>query len=512
MANFNDIATNQDMVNIANAIRTVTRTTDGMTISEMPERLWNIRVVQTIVKTITVEQAATSLMLGVFDGKIKHLFIVTPLNTQDAVILAKAKANLPLSIVQTGGDDNSLVNISLETEKAIPQETQLQFRIIDLLLPNDEATAGFVVNASTGSGGKAELYDTEASYEVGDTFLLNGNLGITTVDHGAEPFNPQHNEVLASQIWDTQSNSFIDLLDLATTVAGKLDTSAVVNERTDSASKTYSTRYVNSAFAPLSFAQTYYANKADSTNANLNKTPPTPAAENILTNTKANTDYDWSNPDFRFNLTLDSGIVISNKNGIEMELAFKVNTHSTVSWGAKLFISTDDGATYSAVSDTQAYGAETYEADVGNKLRIFIPFDLLTELKTLPAETKIRIELYKKQNVEITTTIHCGVSIDGATINTTTQMLVANVVIDTAQIEDGAVTTSKIADEAVTYTKLAQNIKDVVDNALLKPIDPADNVFTYVDSQGTQHYVGIDTATLEIINDKLSAGIELVEV
>lgn len=80
------------------------------------------------------------------------------------------------------------------------------------------------------------------------------------------------------------------------------------------------------------------------------------------------------------------------------------------------------------------------------------------------------------------------------------------------EVADGSITTQKLADGAVTYSKLAQTIKNIIDNALLKPVSPTDNVFIYVDAQGEQHYVGLDPTTLEIVDNRLSAGIELVEV
>lgn len=59
---------------------------------------------------------------------------------------------------------------------------------------------------------------------------------------------------------------------------------------------------------------------------------------------------------------------------------------------------------------------------------------------------------------------------------------------------------------------LRQEIQDLRDGVLQKPVSPTENVITYVDSEGVQHFAGLDPRTMEIKNNRLSSGIELVEV
>ena len=314
----------------------------------------------------------------------------------------------------------------------------------------------------------------------------------------------------------------------------KVNNTQIKNEYSDKENEIYSAKFSDGRFAPLSLAQPFYANKTSETEALLQKEQPTPQQSNILTKTTTNIEYDWNNPDFKFRLVLDNGITLIKTNSFNVELPFIIDRNSTISFGAKIRVSTDNGQTWTYITTTHAYGSEEFKSQVGNTYIFTITLDLLSELTTYERGTIFELEIYKKQaeTTNLTMTIYCGVEVSGAIINTSVQFIFANINIDTAQIEDGAVTTPKLADGAVTtlkisddavttlkisdgavtYGKLEQNIKNKIDNALLKPIEPTDNVFTYVDPQGVQHYVGIDPRTLEIVDNRLSAGIELVEV
>ena len=96
MADFTDIASNEDMVAIANGIRAVTRTEEGMTIPEMPERLLNIKVA-VVDDKICDFSTGERISLGTFDTVIRHLFIVSPKTTADLALLAETEPELELT-------------------------------------------------------------------------------------------------------------------------------------------------------------------------------------------------------------------------------------------------------------------------------------------------------------------------------------------------------------------------------------------------------------------------------
>lgn len=494
MAKFNDIASNQDMVNIANAIRAVTRTTGKMTIPEMPERLWNIRVIETrdVVIDLTLP---TEVSLGLYATDIKHLFIVTPSTSADVALFAKADAELALDYSEETGE------LKVHFQKSVPEGNQVNVKVVDMLLAEVETSSGFLVNQALG-GGKTEAYDSSRAYELGETFLYQNNFGVTVSAHSAEPFNPLHNKLMTNQIWD--GLSYIDLVDIAQIVSTKFDVSKVKNTHSEAQDEVYSADYANKNFAPLAFVQPYYAHVISETSASLSKTQPEPASNNVLTKQSSNTDYDWLHPDFVFTLTLDTGVVVSKSNTLMLNLAFVLSRDANISWGAKIKVSQDEGLTWTYISTAQAYGAETYDASHGNMFSLTATFDLLTELTTYGAGTKIAIEVFKKQAdaTSLTTAVHCGVIIDGATINTTAQLVVANVVIDTAQLKDNS----------VTYAKLSLGLQKVVDDSLLKPDDtPANDTLPYLDNTNTQRYATLSD-NLKVENGQLCSGIVVEEV
>lgn len=206
MAKIEDVASNADMIKIANAVRAVTRTNGKMTIPQMPERLMNIQVV--VTKDVAADfSTGNSIVLGTFDSVMNHLFIVSPKTSADAVLLAKVKAELELTYSKETGE------LSVTYERPQLAASAVNLKIVDMLLSEQDTSAGFLVNL--GVGGAIEEYDATRNYEEGETFLYKNNFGVTLVAHSAEEFNSQHNSLIANQIWDEANLQYIDLVNLS---------------------------------------------------------------------------------------------------------------------------------------------------------------------------------------------------------------------------------------------------------------------------------------------------------
>lgn len=206
MAKIEDVASNADMIKIANAVRAVTRTKGKMTIPQMPERLMNIQVV--VTKDVAADfSTGNSIVLGTFDSVMNHLFIVSPKTSADAVLLAKVKAELELTYSKETGE------LSVTYERPQLAASAVNLKIVDMLLSEQDTSAGFLVNL--GVGGAIEEYDATRNYEEGEAFLYKNNFGVTLVAHSAEEFNSQHNSLIANQIWDEANLQYIDLVNLS---------------------------------------------------------------------------------------------------------------------------------------------------------------------------------------------------------------------------------------------------------------------------------------------------------
>lgn len=141
MATLDDVANNQDMINIANAIRKVTRSTGKMTILQMPERLTQIRVAEKREVSVNLN-GNNRIVLSTYDTSIKHLFLVTPKTTDDASLFAKTAPELELQFNQQTGE---LAMFYTPHEDAV----NISMVLVDILLPDDETSTGFLVNVSS---------------------------------------------------------------------------------------------------------------------------------------------------------------------------------------------------------------------------------------------------------------------------------------------------------------------------------------------------------------------------
>jgi len=218
MATYDDIATNQHILDIANGIRAITRTTEGMTIPEMPERLTSIRVVEHREVEVDLNDSSLVVSLGVYQNDLKHLFIVTPKTSADASILQRVKPEIELNYDAETGE--------LSMGYQSPADSLVTLLVVDLLLSNDAEDAGFLI--TQGGGGAIEPYNPDRAYELGEMFLYNKGteespnyaVGITIEAHEAEEYTENHSQVLATQI--REDEEYLDLKDFAERVNEQL--------------------------------------------------------------------------------------------------------------------------------------------------------------------------------------------------------------------------------------------------------------------------------------------------
>ena len=213
MANLEDVATNAHIQAIADGIRSITRTTEDMTIPEMPERLLAIKVVE--VRNVSPNFSAHGpVSLGRYQTMIKHLFIVSPQTNDDALLLSRVAPEIKLIYDEATGD--------LLLDYLVQKNVTIDLVVADYLLPEDTNTQGFLIGQ--GDSSSYREYDETRRYERGESFLYNKGtesvpdwaLAITTVDHDGEEFNPEHNILQATQfLIEGEQVRYTDLHDLA---------------------------------------------------------------------------------------------------------------------------------------------------------------------------------------------------------------------------------------------------------------------------------------------------------
>lgn len=220
-----------------------------------------------------------------------------------------------------------------------------------------------------------------------------------------------------------------------------------LNSNSSSQEDTYSANYINSNFAPLSFASRLYLSKTSSSTASLVNTAPTPSATNTLEVTSTNTSFDWNTPTLTITRTLETAIQLNNTNSFAVDLYFDLSRNTVLTFGAKIKVSIDNGSTWTYISSNQSFGEKSYNSGF-NSEDIVVYTDLATN-ETYPIGTLVAIELFKKQaqSSSLTTTYYCGVEIDGANVYSFVEFNFANTRINTNQIEDGAVTKQKLSSD-----------------------------------------------------------------
>lgn len=245
----------------------------------------------------------------------------------------------------------------------------------------------------------------------------------------------------------------------------KLDKTSVVNDYSTEQDEVYSSAYANSNFAPLGLTQPLFAVKDDSVTdtptANLELTAPTPSNDNVLQATLQQKGvYDWTNPDFVFIRKLAQNVSLSPNTEYRLGIAFIMSQTTDINFGVKMKVSTDNGANWTYISNNLSFGSQTYVAEQGNTANLIATPNALPSTTNYPQGALIGFEIFVYQNDHNTVqmTVHCGVMVREAVVNTTVEFGMRSLSINTEQIEDGAVTESKLSQELANkvndkYTK-----------------------------------------------------------
>lgn len=248
----------------------------------------------------------------------------------------------------------------------------------------------------------------------------------------------------------------------------------------DSTANTYSSNYMNNNFAPLVYVNNLYANKTGTNTADLLPDIPEPNANNILSSTTTNTDYDWTTPEFTFTRQLAVNTTLTENNSFELNLKFRIDRNATLSFATRVKVSTDNGVNWTYISSQNwTTSSNEWSTGVGNTIDMVVYTDLLAEPTTYQVGTLFAIEVYKKQvhTNSLTTTVYCGVLVDGANIYTYIKFNFTNVNINTNQIRDGA----------VTYNKLDSNLQGKIDEIIEVTTPKVNKGFLRYDSANNQY-------------------------
>lgn len=220
----------------------------------------------------------------------------------------------------------------------------------------------------------------------------------------------------------------------------------VLNDYSDTTSKTYSADYINSNFAPLSFVSKLYLEKVDSTNTELVNTPPTVSQDNYIGVVSSNDTFNWSTPIFTATRELQANTTLSKETSFSVTLNFTCLQDCHVSFGARIKVSQDDGSTWTYISTNQSYGENDYEANSLSSRTFIVYTDSLVTNVNYDLGTLLAIEIFIKgqDTTQLTTNFLFGYTVDGSNIYSYLQFNYSNVSINTEQIEDGAITYEKL--------------------------------------------------------------------
>lgn len=158
---FSNVADNGHMSRIADAIRSVTRTTAPMTIPQMPGRMLDIKVVET--KEVEIPAGSQGdVLLGTFDKEIKHMFLAMPKTDEDANTLSTAK---PGDLVYIEEDGEMYLHLQEVLSSAV------ELIVVDMLQAStatNEAKLLSTVTAESFEALKKEVDDLKNSPDVVD--------------------------------------------------------------------------------------------------------------------------------------------------------------------------------------------------------------------------------------------------------------------------------------------------------------------------------------------------------
>ena len=244
-------------------------------------------------------------------------------------------------------------------------------------------------------------------------------------------------------------------------------TNLVKDSYDNSEEHTYSTKYSNQHFAPLSFVSRLYLNKVGATQASLVDEPPEQTAS-YLSITSNNDSFNWNSPAFTITRTLRAVTTLNEETSFTLTLNFVAQQDCNISFGAKVKVSTDGGNTWTYVSSEQPFGENDYRTNVLSSTQFIVYTDLLNVNTSYEIGDLIQIEVFLKgeDTTSLTNNIACGYNVSGITTYSYLQFNYSNVNINTNQIEDGAVTKPKLSNSLQTaIDQIGTNTSNIQTNA-----------------------------------------------
>ena len=202
-----------------------------------------------------------------------------------------------------------------------------------------------------------------------------------------------------------------------------------------------------------------YFDKVSATEVSLIDEQPE-GTNNYLSITSNNDSFDWNNSNFTITRKLRAETTLNEETSFTVDINFEAQQNCKVAFGARIKVSEDNGSTWTTISSNQQYGQEEYSANTLSSTKFIVYTDLLTTNSTYEINTLLQIEVFIKgeDTSSITNYIACGYELDGSVIYSYLQFNYQNVMINTDQI----------ADNAVTYNKLSSNLQTSINTIATK--------------------------------------------
>lgn len=230
----------------------------------------------------------------------------------------------------------------------------------------------------------------------------------------------------------------------------------VVDAYSTDQTKAYSANYVNNNFAPLSLIGRLYFDKKSETAVDLSTAAPTVAVSNVITKQITSSTIDWNTPDLVATRTFDNTISLNKESGITFNIALSTDVDCSLAIGARIKTSTDNGTSWTYISTAQTFSFKSLlTADSYSNYKFRLYSDSIENEKVYTQGTLYAVELFLIEEHAVTAniSIYCGVDISSVNIYSTGEFALNNVMVDT----------DEISDHAVTYAKLSTDLQTLVD-------------------------------------------------
>lgn len=236
-------------------------------------------------------------------------------------------------------------------------------------------------------------------------------------------------------------------------------------------SKTYSAKYVNEHFAPLSFIGKLYLEKDANDNILIVDNAPQTSETNILqVNTSNHTTIDFENdtPDLVLERDLQYSVTLNDTNSFTVHLYFSINRPEEIAFGARIKYKKENDVEWTLLNNGQEFASTDYIAEDQDQNPILngTVFTIYTENLTEDTEFKIgdtiAIEIYKKQldDSQLKTTYYFG-----SFIKDTNQQVIINNIYSYLEFNylNTRISTDQLEDNSVTYQKLSNELQEEID-------------------------------------------------